>query len=567
MSRSAEKNQIRYSAPELRLKDLPMFVLILSAVIILMILAGLRLRHDITAGAGSVAKLSQGWYYFDGTKRIDTELPDRIPADGRTELVLYNDRLSGYAAGSIISTKAGIYRPDIMRHGYLLYRYDDERFPKKPQTAARMYCTAAINNDYGDTPLAVVYHLPDEADPETGAFDIPAVYAGSPDAVFLFNMGEHTVPIILTAAMLVLGFVAAATGLYFREFKESRKLIELAVFLFIFTVWCITDSGLLLHISDSGKMAAIGYLSFYSFMSFLMPMIMYAKHTEDGKSRIYDIMTAVLAGNIFIQTVLNAAAGIPFAKMLPATHVILITEGLIVLIRMCSVGAGVHNAGAVKFVLGEAFMILTGLTSLEIYWVSGVYYPALFEAGVLLYAFYTIYDIYICVYNQETMRRKILMDGSRHIEPVTGMPDNYICRQDIEWLCEHHDRLEETDKAGGLSVLFNSGGKENAALSDDYLNVDIRISGVHENDDNASRMRRLAAAAMLVRKVFNDMGACYCTGGDRLCVLMSEGKSRAEQAAERLSTAAEQYNMEADSNDRIVLSCRIEEIKGENKNI
>lgn len=567
MSGKTKKKQIRYSASELRLKDLPMFAVILSAVIILMLLAGLRLRYDITAVSKSVAELSQGWYYFDGTERIDTELPARIPADGRSELVLYNDGLSEYASGSIISTGAGVYRPDIMRHGYLLYRYDDERFPKKKQTAARMYCTAAVNNDYGDAPLTIAYHLPYDADAGSAVFEILPVYVGSPKAVFVFDIGEHTVSIILTAAMLAAGCTAAVLGLYFRGLKESRRLNELAVFLFIFTVWCITDSGLLLHINDNGKMAAIGYLSFYTFMSFFIPVVMYAKHTEESRSRFYDCMIAVLAGNILVQTALNAAVGIPFAAMLPATHVILITEGLLIFIRMYRAGARVHNAEAVKFVLGEAFMILTGLISLEIYWVSGVYYPALFEAGVLLYAFYTIYDIYICVYNQETVRRKMMNDGLRHIEPVTGMPDDFIYMQDTEWLGDDHGCPDAEERRSGMTGLFGNDGCESEASSDEYLNADIRITGMQENDDNASRMRRLAAAAMLVRKAFDDSGACYCIGGDRLCVLMPANIVKAKQAAARLNEAAEQYNKDADSSDRIVLSCSIEEITGENKNI
>lgn len=545
---------------KLDIRKLLWFLFIAAAVLLMLFVIGFRIRTDILRKSKTVSELKLDWYYYDESgERIYTTLPNTIELKDKDELLLYNNMVSCYPDGNIICTKAGAFRPTIFRHGNVLYRYDDSLFKKNIQLSRTLYCTAKINNDYGRVPIVIVYHKPEGAENAAGGynFNIPSVYIGRESDILVFNCKDYLMSIVLVIAFFLAAVCAFSEWLYWRKLSGSERLLDLAAFLMIFAVWVLTDSGTLKYISDKYLGAAVGYISFISFMSFAIPIISFAKHTVKCDEVFFDRMCVPVAANVLIQLCLNTVFGVSLISMLPVTHAILLSVSLIVIIRLAVIYSKTHSMDIIKFILALCFMLMSGLISIFWYWKKAVYHQWIFQLGVFIYATFMVYDIYLQLSDYSVMQRQIQMDGTRHIEPVSCMPDAYIYLRDLEWIKERH-KPEIGQRKNIFYRLFGLKQEDDdpKAVDTGYLQINVIISAKCKNDSEneaVSRLKRLAAAAKFVRDTFSENASCYCLYNNMLCVMTSEEETETNKNILKLKNAIDDYNSRAAWDERLEL--------------
>lgn len=545
---------------KLDIRKLLWFLFIAAAVLLMLFVIGFRIRTDILRKSRTVSELKLDWYYYDESgERIYTTLPNTIELKDKDELVLYNNMVSCYPSGNIICTKAGAFRPTIFRHGNVLYRYDDSLFKRNIQLSRTLYCTAKINNDYGRVPIVIVYHKPEGAENAAGgySFNIPSVYIGRESDILVFNCKDYLMPIVLFIAFFLAAVCAFSEWLYWRKLSRSERLLDLAAFLMIFAVWVLTDSGTLKYISDKYPGAAVGYISYISFMSFTIPIISFAKHTVKRDEVFFDRLCVPVAANVAIQLCLNIVFGVSLISMLPVTHAILLSVSLIVIIRLAVIYSKTHSMDIIKLIMVLCFMLMSGLISIFWYWKKAVYHQWVFQLGVFIYATYMVYDIYLQLSDYSIMQRQIQMDGTRHIEPVSCMPDAYIYLRDLEWIRERHKPEIRPRKNIFHRLLgLKHQGDSHKAVDTGYLQINIIISAMSKNDseDEAlSRLKRLAAAAGVVRDTFSENASCYCLDNNMLCVMTSEEEIETHKKILKLMETIDEYNSNAAPEERAEL--------------
>lgn len=187
-------------------------------------------------------------------------------------------------------------------------------------------------------------------------------------------------------AMVILAVLALLIFCYMSSCGiRERRFLDVAVFLLLCSLWCLTDSALY---QIYGRDTAAGsVVSFYAFMLMSIPMVHFVRNTISGRRRLVpDVCIALFCANALAQGAAYRLFGIRFIDMLPLTHLLLaasVAAMLTVLLRSYREQPSQQlrlriAAFAALGVFGVAALVLYGL--LHIYW-----YDAIFQFGVLLF--------------------------------------------------------------------------------------------------------------------------------------------------------------------------------------
>lgn len=293
-------------------------VLLLIAAMAVFLAAGLH-QH---APDGALSTLSTGWYQLTDGVRREVTLPAALETGPGQTITLYNDTLTDSDGGKVLSARGVEYGIEIRAGETLLYRYEDNAFPKNAQMKGRLWADTELPYGIGGQTLSLTFT---ELPGRMCRIDAPVL--GSMPAV----TGRHIQSSLFSAGMilvmLVLAVLALLIFLYMSFYGiRERRFLDTAVFLLLCSLWCLTDSGLYqLYGADT---AAGSVVSFYAFMTMAIPMVHFVRNTVSGRLRIVpDVLIALLCVNALAQGAVYRLFGVPFIHMLPLTH-LLLTAGV-----------------------------------------------------------------------------------------------------------------------------------------------------------------------------------------------------------------------------------------------
>lgn len=293
-------------------------VLLLIAAMALLLAAGLH-QHEPD---GSLTTLSTGWYQLTDGVRRDVTLPATLPAQPGQTLTLYNDTLTDSDGGKVLSARGVEYDIEIRAGETLLYRYEDNAFPKNAQMKGRLWADAELPDSIGEQTLSLTLT------PLSGrAVALAAPVLGTAPAVTGHHIQSSLFSIGMILAMLVLAVLALLIFFYMSFFGiRELRFLDVAVFLLLCSLWCLTDSALYQIYGRDG--AAGSVISFYAFMTMAIPMVHFVRNTVSGRLRLVpDVCIALFCANALAQGAAYRLLGVPFIAMLPLTH-LLLTAGV-----------------------------------------------------------------------------------------------------------------------------------------------------------------------------------------------------------------------------------------------
>lgn len=293
-------------------------VLLLIAAMAVFLAAGLHQR----APDGALSTLSTGWYQLTDGVRREVTLPAALETGPGQTITLYNDTLTDSDGGKVLSVRGVEYGIEIRAGETLLYRYEDNAFPKNAQMKGRLWADTELPYSIGGQTLSLTFtELPGRMcridAPVLGS--MPAV-TGRHIQSSLFSAGMILVMLVLAVLALLIFFYMSFYGI------RERRFLDTAVFLLLCSLWCLTDSGLYqLYGTDT---AAGSVVSFYAFMTMAIPMVHFVRNTVSGRLRLVpDVLIALLCVNALAQGAAYRLFGVPFIDMLPLTH-LLLTAGV-----------------------------------------------------------------------------------------------------------------------------------------------------------------------------------------------------------------------------------------------
>lgn len=251
-------------------------VLLLIAAMALLLAAGLHQHEPDEA----FAALSTGWYQLTDGVRRDVTLPATLPAEPGQTLTLYNDTLTDSDGGKVLSARGVEYGIEIRAGETLLYRYEDNAFPKNAQMKGRLWADAELPDNIGEQTLSLTLT------PLSGrTVALAAPVLGTAPAVTGHHIQSSLFSIGMMLAMLVLAVLALLIFFYMSFFGiRELRFLDVAVFLLLCSLWCLTDSALYQIYGRDG--AAGSVISFYAFMTMPVPMVHFVRNTVSGRLRL-----------------------------------------------------------------------------------------------------------------------------------------------------------------------------------------------------------------------------------------------------------------------------------------
>ena len=352
-------------------------VLLLIAAMAVFLAAGLHQR----APDGALSTLSTGWYQLTDGVRREVTLPAALETGPGQTITLYNDTLTDSDGGKVLSARGVEYGIEIRAGETLLYRYEDNAFPKNAQMKGRLWADTELPYGLGGQTLSLTFT---ELPGRMCRIDAPVL--GSMPAV----TGRHIQSSLFSAGMilvmLVLAVLALLIFLYMSFYGiRERRFLDTAVFLLLCSLWCLTDSGLYqLYGADT---AAGSVVSFYAFMTMAIPMVHFVRNTVSGRLRLVpDVLIALLCVNALAQGAAYRLFGVPFIDMLPLTH-LLLTAGVAAMLTVLFRSYREQPAPQLRLRMA-AFAALGafGVAALVLYWLLHIYwYDAVYQFGVLLF--------------------------------------------------------------------------------------------------------------------------------------------------------------------------------------
>lgn len=283
---------------KLRLFPLIEKVLILTVLAAVFLSLG-TLRLQRPSAPDGVEQLDD-WYYFQDGQRVDVDLPCSLTLDSGADLVLYNDSLSSVDTSYDLTTRGAVYRLRILLGDQILYAYEDSDFPRNEQMRSKLYCTASLQGDLENQPLALVYQNPGD-----GHFQPSAVYLGSSNAVFRWQAADDIFTFAMVFTMLFMGIIALGIHIYLSVIRmPDPRFANVACFLFICAIWCALDSSLIQQLTNMSP--SVCYIFFYAFMTLAIPMIHFVRNTgEMGRFRSLNVCLLLFYLNVAVQSVLD----------------------------------------------------------------------------------------------------------------------------------------------------------------------------------------------------------------------------------------------------------------------
>lgn len=500
-----------------KIKKETLLLLLIIAAVFFLLMRSLPLASGNSGIGNQVALLEDGWYYIKDGAKTEVQLPATIvQKDG--PLVLYNDSLTQEAAGMTLTTRGVQHGLRISMEDQLLYEYSDEYFPRNDQMKSKYDCDIPIPANSSVGVLEVTYE-----NARSGKFKLYPFYIGSGQAVLWYHFTHAALASSIAFLFIILSIIATGISIYLHFTRiDGRRFFDTAAFLFICSIWFVTDSSFAQ--SQFKNTPAICITSFYAFMLLSVPMLYFIKHTSGlEKYKILDWLIRLFYLNAILQGVLHRALKIEFRDMLIATHLLLVVGVATVSVLLIRESKNCKTR-EIEMVL-TAFIVLgsSGILSLILYWILEIpYYGSIFEIGILLFVLIIISSIVMIMAENIHYRTEMQVYQRMLREDwMTGMEN----RQPFD------DYLTEIQKSPALY--------RNAALI--FLNVN-QLKLTNDESGHAAGDELVLGAAKCISETFGNAGRCYRLEGDEFCVVMQNPQLTEEEWFRRFDLEIQKYN-------------------------
>ena len=507
-------------------------VLLLIAAMALLLAAGLH-QHEPD---GALATLSDGWYQMTDGVRHEAALPVTLETEPGQTITLYNDTLTDSDGGKLLSARGVEYGVEIRVGGTLLYRYEDNAFPKNEQMKGRLWADAQLPGDIGGQTLSLTFtNLPGrECRIDAPVLGSVAAVTGRHIQSSLFSIGMMLAMLVLAVLALLIFFYMSWNGI------RELRFLDTAVFLLLCSLWCLTDSGLYqLYGADT---AAGCIISFYAFMTMAIPMVHFVRNTVSDRLRhVPDVCIALLCANALAQGAAYRLLGVPFIAMLPLTHVLLAASVAALLTVMLRSYREKPSPQLRQRIAAFAALGLFGVAALVLYWLLHIYwYDAVYQFGVLLFIIVLLREL--IGQAAEDMRFHMehrISHQMQREDRMTGLPN----RRAFE---EYMERIR-TGEAGCLDAVLTY----------------IRLEGLNERNDRFGLQagdESVIAAARCVAdfcRECEDEGetvACFRTGGNEFALIRPEPHLDSGQLHRQFRAIVARYNRTCAPRSRIIMT-------------
>lgn len=355
-------------------------------ILVVLLLFGYLIQGFWQTGENAVSKdslrsLTEGWYQMVDGKRVELTLPRTVEADENGLVILYNTSLTRAYRGKVLSVRGLQYDTDVWLGRHCLYRYEDNGFEKNSQMKGKIWADAYLTESVGKDSLSLVM----ACRPGQRVY-VQAPLVGTASAITERHLQDAAVSILVIFGMMVFGAVSLVVYFYTRHHHiTERRFLDAALFMILCGIWCGLDSGLY---QIYGMHTAAGtLLSFYAFMLMSVPMLHFVQDTVSERVKyVPEIWLMLLYANAILQGIFYLAFEIPFIRMLPVTHILLISGVASMIALLVKEYHTDRRAELAACLRAFSALGVSGIAALALYWSFSIHwYDMVFQFGILLF--------------------------------------------------------------------------------------------------------------------------------------------------------------------------------------
>ncbi len=483
----------------------------------------LVLIHIFNTGDSSkIVSLNEGWHLVQGDRDVLVQLPCTIQVDEDNQIILYNNNLKDSDQNKILSFDDIQYNLEIKIDDEVVYQYVDNYFPKNKQMKGKLWADIELPTHIENSTLTITY-----SNITDSSITISAPTIGSLEKVAGSHLQNSIFSIMMMLAMLNLGIIAIIIYLYMKSKNiYERRFFDVGLFLFVCSLWCMTDSGLY---QIYGSNTSVGSLiSFYAFMLMSIPMLHFIQDTVSLQYKKIPIFwIIVLYANAFIQGIVYLLFHIDFIYMLSITHVLLFVGVFHTSYILWKEYQKDHDRQMHICFYAFSILGLSGIVALVLYWLLGIYwYDAIFQFGILLYISLLFYGLIHKVSSDIQFRlEQTIFEKMSIIDRLTGLKNKKAFNQFME----------------ELRILSNK--------YEDALLVFIDLKGLKEMNDiyglNIGDETIIATSRCITKAVNNSSDGViesYRIDGDEFAVIILNPKKEINSYKDALEKEIHRYN-------------------------
>ncbi len=500
-----------------------LFILLLSAGI----------GQADTGRDNDVLTLGTGWYQITDGEKVPVDLPDNLRVKAGETIRLYNDSLTAEDAGSFFSADGVAHDLEIWMGDELLYRYQDNSFPKNAQMKGKLWADIELPAATGQEPLCLVYTA------WSNEMPVNAPVLGSFWAVTGWHLKNSLFTVCMICGMAGLGILSFIIYLYMkaRSIREPR-FVNVAWFLLIGSLWSLTDSGLF-H-TYAGDTAAWSLVSFYAFMLMPVPILHFVENTVSPERRqLPALFVLLLYLNAAGQGILYLTTGLPYIRMLWVTHTLL-TAGVAAMVYVLHKSEMSEGREDVRLCL-HAFSMLgvCGVLALVLYWGLGIHwYDVVFQFGIILFIALLFWGIICRVSEDIRFRIEQTVEARMACEDrMTGLQNRWAFERYLEELKAKEEELRDVM----LTYVHLEGLKR---INDFY--------GLSVGNEAVIAVARCLAGLQEERK---DVFQSFRIDGDEFALVYPDPQESAEEIESQIHSTVEQYNKTTAGKVKLDISC------------
>lgn len=382
------------------------------------------------------------------------------------------------------------------------------------------------------------------ADPaEATAERLGNLYLGGEDEVFirLFEDNVHALAFMIFTALLGGGMLAAAYCLRKSIAREiAWGLVHFGVFCLVAGIWVLTDSELLLFVTN--RAAVIALVSFVSFM--MMPTFLLRFLASIlGKSRAFSVLCRLFCLVTVGYLVNYTVEAVPSYYLLAPTHLLIVCALVLVLWtgfrRMRDGGRGRREMRQIMW--GFGLLSIFVLLALAVFIYNPVsQYARLYCVGIFLFMLCLMQAAITRLYGQmEESANVTAYRKLAYMDMMTGMENRTAFMEEQE--------------------------RDASAVGRAYLMFDINnLKQINDRCGHLAGDEVIVNAARCIQEVFGAIGKCYRIGGDEFVVILPNGANgEAEDGLARMRARVRRMNDENEILLDIAAGCAIQEDENE----
>ena len=449
----------------------------------------------------AVQPLSTGWYYQTDAGPVSVpSLPATLhPNDADGGVTLFCRLPDVLPDDPVLDFTSSQMTVEVFLEGQLLYQYGVDSAAPVGKLLGSAWNLVELPGGAAGRELAIRFTSPYAS----ASCRIPAVsLASRADCLYQFVL-SHIGIVLFCLIFSLLGVLVLGAAVFFRVKKLSvnySSLLFLALFLFLATLWVMTDSKFPQLLTRNYTL--VYYVSHLSFMLLPAPRMFFLGQTAMCGKRVYDVLGILYILNFLALNTLFFLGIAELEKTLFVTHLLMVTGVIVCVVLLAREWHLHHNKNAAFSLTLIAIIAAALVVSLILFFsVSQENNSLVFRITLfLLMAAMLCKGIAYLVSAERQVLEAQIYQKMAYTDALTGLANRLAFEQQLRALQEQPQPQILT-----IVILDINGLKH---VNDTY--------GHHAGDD------LIQCAARCIQEHFGAAGSCYRIGGDEFVVLLTD---------------------------------------------